>query len=179
MTDIPERTIDPQAKDNDLNFELDPCDIGGVASAFFEVTATDNCDGDITPLVQVAPPAAGAMIIPSAGGDTYLLVAGPGTYQILITNSRTYTVSSAEVEQRYIDLVASVRHPMHVLEAALAGGDIATMVLIMIQNIWSVRMQPSWAPLIAFSLFVLYLLLQPNQLLRQWRTRHKLRSPGR
>jgi hypothetical protein len=69
---------------NDLNFVLDPCDIGGVALAFFEVTATDNCDGDITPTVTVAPPAVGAFILPSPGGDTYLLVAGPGSYQILI-----------------------------------------------------------------------------------------------
>ncbi|MCB0246838.1 MAG: hypothetical protein KDI12_25740, partial [Anaerolineae bacterium] len=61
----------------------DPCETDP-AFVFFEVTATDNCSGDVTPVVTVAPGALGAFIIPSAGGDTYILVAGPGVYQILI-----------------------------------------------------------------------------------------------
>ncbi|MCB9276650.1 MAG: T9SS type A sorting domain-containing protein [Lewinellaceae bacterium] len=67
----------------DINVELDPCDVDP-AIIFFEVTATDNCDGDLTPTVTIAPPAAGAVIFPSAGGDTYGVAAYPGQYQILI-----------------------------------------------------------------------------------------------
>ncbi|MCB9299302.1 MAG: T9SS type A sorting domain-containing protein [Lewinellaceae bacterium] len=67
----------------DINVELDPCETDP-AFVFFEVTATDNCSGDVTPVVTVAPGALGAFIIPSPGGDTYILVAGPGVYQILI-----------------------------------------------------------------------------------------------
>ena len=48
------------------------------------------------------------------------------------------------------------------------GALVAASLLIMIQNVWSVRMQPSWAPLIAFSLFIVYLIVQPDVLWRQW-----------
>lgn len=58
------------------------------------------------------------------------------------------------------------------------GALAATMVLIMIQNIWSVKMPPSWAPLIAFSLFVLYLIVQPDVRWRQWRARRALERSG-
>ncbi len=57
------------------------------------------------------------------------------------------------------------------------GALIATSALIMIQNVWSVRMQPSWSPLIAFSLFILYLIVQPDVLWRQWRARRRMRHP--
>ena len=80
---------------NDLNYELDPCDIGGVAVAVFEVTATDNCDGDDITLgdgleiVITAVPGsggiAGADVIPSPGGDTYFALLLAGAYQVLIT----------------------------------------------------------------------------------------------
>ncbi|MBV7339251.1 branched-chain amino acid ABC transporter permease [Chloroflexi bacterium TSY] len=49
------------------------------------------------------------------------------------------------------------------------GAFVAASLLIMIQNIWSVRMPPSWAPLIAFTLFTVYLVVQPNLLWRRWR----------
>jgi hypothetical protein len=70
----------------DINVELDPCD-EDPAIVFFEVTATDNCSGDINPLVQFAPAGGvqAALIAPSPGGDTYVFVAFPGVYQILIT----------------------------------------------------------------------------------------------
>ncbi len=55
------------------------------------------------------------------------------------------------------------------------GALVATTLLIMVQNIWSVRMQPSWAPLIAFTLFILYLIVQPNLRWQQWRARQSLR----
>ena len=57
------------------------------------------------------------------------------------------------------------------------GALIATSALIMIQNVWSVCMQPSWSPLIAFSLFILYLIVQPDVLWRQWRARRRMRHP--
>jgi hypothetical protein len=67
----------------DINVALDPC-AAGPALIFFEVTATDNCDGDVTPVVTITPAAAGAVIFPSIGGDTYGVAAFPGTYQIVI-----------------------------------------------------------------------------------------------
>jgi hypothetical protein len=67
----------------DINVALDPCE-AGPAIIFFEVTATDDCDGDITPIVTITPAAAGAIVFPSIGGDTYGVAAFPGTYQILI-----------------------------------------------------------------------------------------------
>jgi len=41
------------------------------------------------------------------------------------------------------------------------GAIIAACALLTIQNIWSVKMQPSWAPLISFGLFIFYLIVQP------------------
>ena len=41
------------------------------------------------------------------------------------------------------------------------GAIIAACALLTIQNIWSVQMQPSWAPLISFGLFIFYLIVQP------------------
>lgn len=77
---------------NDLNFELDPCDVGGVAAAFFQISVTDNCDGDIfftgddTFNVEVFGTAgATGVIFPSPGGEEFLLLAEPGVFQILIT----------------------------------------------------------------------------------------------
>ena len=62
------------------------------------------------------------------------------------------------------------------------GALVATSLLILVQNVWSVRFQPSWAPLFAFSLFILYLVLQPDQLWRQWWSqrslRRRLRAPS-
>ncbi len=59
------------------------------------------------------------------------------------------------------------------------GALVATALLILIQNIWSVRMQPSWAPLFAFSLFVLYLVAQPQELRRRWQGRRRLAESRR
>ena len=71
-----------------MDFELDPCDIGGTAVAFFEVTATDNCDGSVAPDVSITAIGGGAgqaMVMPSQGGSTYTLIAEPGTYEVIIT----------------------------------------------------------------------------------------------
>ena len=62
----------------DISVELDPCETGP-AMVFFEVTATDNCDGDLAPIVKIAPSPTDAIIIASPGGDTWLVIAEPGT----------------------------------------------------------------------------------------------------
>ncbi len=73
----------------DINVELDPCE-SNIATVIFEVTATDNCDGDLANdnvevIVQVAPPFAGGLIVPSPGGDTYIgLFEANQSYQVLI-----------------------------------------------------------------------------------------------
>lgn len=41
------------------------------------------------------------------------------------------------------------------------GGLVAAVALLVVQNIWSLYFQPSWAPLIAFSLLFVFLGLQP------------------
>ncbi len=69
----------------DIEVVLDPC-APSTGTVFFEVTATDNCDGAVEPVVT-AEPSQGvqeATILPSPGGDTYLLVAAPGSYQVII-----------------------------------------------------------------------------------------------
>jgi hypothetical protein len=68
-----------------INVELDPCE-PSTAVVSFEVTATDNCDGDVTPSVSVSPLTGvqGTIIEPSAGGDTYVFTAAPGSYLIEI-----------------------------------------------------------------------------------------------
>ena len=67
---------------NNLEFELDPCDIGGVAVATFEVTATDNCDGELVPNVISVPAVAGIQLVPSLGGQEYIVMAAPGIYNV-------------------------------------------------------------------------------------------------
>ena len=68
----------------DINVELDPCD-EAPALIVFEVTATDNCDGNVTPDVSFAPGVDGVMILPTSGGSTYEVAALPGSYDVLIT----------------------------------------------------------------------------------------------
>jgi branched-chain amino acid transport system permease protein len=53
------------------------------------------------------------------------------------------------------------------------GAIIATCALVVIQNLWSVQQQPSWAPLIAFSILVLYLIIMPDTLWQQWQARRR------
>lgn len=55
------------------------------------------------------------------------------------------------------------------------GAIIAACALLTIQNIWSVQMQPSWAPLISFGLFIIYLIVQPvsNNLLTKLKRKSK------
>lgn len=67
----------------DINVDLDPC-LDGPAIIFFEVTATDNCDGDIGASVFFAPGVNDAIVLPSAGGPTVGVAAFPGSYQVLI-----------------------------------------------------------------------------------------------
>ena len=49
----------------------------------------------------------------------------------------------------------------------------AACALVVIQNLWSVQQQPSWAPLIAFSVFVLYLIIRPDTLWQRWQARRR------
>ena len=79
----------------DIVVDLDACDPGS-AVVFFEVTVTDDCDGDFDPGPVVVPGEeftvtvnplggfTGGVIIPSPGGETFAGVFGPGIYQILI-----------------------------------------------------------------------------------------------
>ncbi|MCB0561394.1 MAG: HYR domain-containing protein, partial [Phaeodactylibacter sp.] len=77
----------------DINVDLDPCD-PDPAIVFFEVTVTDNCDGDHIPgpvvvpgsefTVSITPAAGGSAVIPSPGGETFVAILDPGVYQVLI-----------------------------------------------------------------------------------------------
>ncbi|MCB9289979.1 MAG: T9SS type A sorting domain-containing protein [Lewinellaceae bacterium] len=78
----------------DINVTLDPCD-PDPAVVFFEVTVTDNCDGDYVPgpvvvpgsefTVTITPTPNGSTVLSSPGGETFVAVVNPGTYQVLIT----------------------------------------------------------------------------------------------
>ena len=82
----------------DINVSLDPC-APGTATVFFEVTVTDDCDGDLSPSgdgTVVAGSQFGVTvngvgftpnngtIIASPGGSTFIAVLGVGIYQIQI-----------------------------------------------------------------------------------------------
>jgi len=78
----------------DINVTINACD-PNPAVVFFEVTVTDNCDGDhlvgptVVPgsrfTVVVTPPNAGGVTLSSPGGDTFAGTFNPGVYQVLIT----------------------------------------------------------------------------------------------
>ena len=64
----------------DINVDLDPCG-PSTAVVTFEVTATDNCDGDLIPNVS----STGGTI--TNNGNTYELTAGPGIYTVTISST--------------------------------------------------------------------------------------------
>ncbi|MCB0549934.1 MAG: HYR domain-containing protein, partial [Phaeodactylibacter sp.] len=64
----------------DINVELNACD-NGSEEVCFEVTATDACDGDLTPVVTVN----GQVLTPVTGNRYCYTVTVPGGYQVLIT----------------------------------------------------------------------------------------------
>ena len=66
----------------ELIAELDPCE-ASMATFFFQVTATDNCSGNVTPQLSVIPNA-GVMLF-SLGGGAWMAMVDPGNYQVLIT----------------------------------------------------------------------------------------------
>jgi hypothetical protein len=74
-----------------INIALDPCVENAVASQVFQITAIDNCDGDLAPTVTVSSGTGSVATIP--GG--YVFMGGPGVHTITITatdaagNSRT------------------------------------------------------------------------------------------
>ncbi|MCB9281440.1 MAG: T9SS type A sorting domain-containing protein [Lewinellaceae bacterium] len=81
----------------DINVTLDPCE-EGPAVIFFEVTATDNCSGELafstTPASASNPSwnlaaspvtGIGGIVFAGIGGATVTTVADPGSYQIVIT----------------------------------------------------------------------------------------------
>ncbi|WP_160213938.1 SdrD B-like domain-containing protein, partial [Phaeodactylibacter xiamenensis] len=78
-----------------INIALDPCLVDAVASQTFQVTATDNCDGDLDPTVSVSAGTGSVTAVP--GG--YVFMGGPGVHTITITatdaagNSRTESFS--------------------------------------------------------------------------------------
>lgn len=51
------------------------------------------------------------------------------------------------------------------------GALAAAGLLKMIEGLWMANNPPGWAPLISFTVLVIYLVVQPNLLLRNWRTR--------
>ncbi|MCB9035400.1 MAG: hypothetical protein H6557_02155 [Lewinellaceae bacterium] len=80
----------------DIVVTLDPCD-QGPALVFFEVTVTDNCEGDHFPAAPGDPVVPGSEFtvtafsgpdlttIFSAGGDRFLGAFEPGVYQVQIS----------------------------------------------------------------------------------------------
>jgi hypothetical protein len=78
-----------------INIALDPCVENAVASQVFQITAIDNCDGDLAPTVTVSSGTGSVATIP--GG--YVFMGGPGVHTITITatdaagNSRTESFS--------------------------------------------------------------------------------------
>jgi len=58
---------------------LDACE-AGITIVYFEVTATDNCDGDLDPIVTID----GAELLPSYG-NTYAVALTPGNYHVEIS----------------------------------------------------------------------------------------------
>ncbi|WP_421947075.1 SdrD B-like domain-containing protein [Phaeodactylibacter xiamenensis] len=78
-----------------INIALDPCIEAAVASQIFQVTAIDNCDGDLDPTVTVS---SGTGTVTTTPGG-YVFMGGPGVHTITTAatdaagNSRTESFS--------------------------------------------------------------------------------------
>ncbi len=76
----------------DINVELDPCDLGFAAVVFFEVTVTDDCDGDyvpsndgtVIPGAEFSVTVDNGVIIALGSREGFAGVFAPGVYRVLI-----------------------------------------------------------------------------------------------
>ena len=99
----------------DINVDLDPCG-PPTAVVTFEVTATDNCDGDLVPNVS----ATGGTIVSNVtnGGDTYVWTGGPGSYTVNISST------DAAGNTRTEDFVINITQDPAPLAALVCNDDI-------------------------------------------------------
>lgn len=78
---------------NNLEFELDPCDDDGFILETFEVSAIDNCDGELMPSIDVP---SGIQLIPTEDGRKYMVLAYPGVYVVGINATDAAGNTSSE-----------------------------------------------------------------------------------
>ncbi|MCG8330355.1 MAG: GEVED domain-containing protein, partial [Chitinophagales bacterium] len=69
-----------------MDIELDPCG-PDEQEVCFEVSATDDCSGDVTPSISVTDDSGNTVNLTNTSGNTYCMVLGPGTYSVDISAS--------------------------------------------------------------------------------------------
>lgn len=69
----------------DINVQLDPCDGSRTAVVFFDATATDACDPAPGLSIDVVAAPGGSLQLSNPFENTYLALALPGAYQLVLT----------------------------------------------------------------------------------------------
>ena len=83
-----------------IQVELEPCE-ESLTEVCFNVSAIDNCDGDLVPTITIQPTPESFTTIDNAGGSTYCMEALPGGYIVSIQatdNSGNITIEDFTVQ---------------------------------------------------------------------------------
>ncbi|MCB9290107.1 MAG: T9SS type A sorting domain-containing protein [Lewinellaceae bacterium] len=69
----------------DINVQLAPCDGSRTAVVFFDATASDACDPSPALSINVSASPGGSLQLSNPFQNTYMALATPGTYQLILT----------------------------------------------------------------------------------------------
>ena len=100
-----------------MDVELDPCG-PGEQEVCFEVSATDDCSGDILPLVLVEDENGNPVTVDNPDGNTYCIEEGSGSYTVSISATDAAGNTSTE------DFVVNITQDDPPLAALICNDDI-------------------------------------------------------